>query len=59
MSNSTHSNNPQQAFPTLAQTMPTDAAQAVLIGRLWVPGLGPHLVRGAALTLAPQRTWTP
>ncbi|MCX7265609.1 MAG: fumarylacetoacetate hydrolase family protein [Burkholderiales bacterium] len=45
MSNSTHSNNPQQAFPTLAQTMPTDAAQAVLIGRLWVPGLGPHLVR--------------
>ena len=30
---------------TLETTLPTDHAQAVLIGRIWVPGSGPVLVR--------------
>lgn len=37
--NTTLTNSP------LSATLPSDAAQAVLIGRIWVPGKGPVLVR--------------
>ena len=33
------------SFPSLKETLPTDAAEAVLIGRIWVPGEGPYLVK--------------
>ncbi len=33
------------AHPLLSDTLPSDAAQATLIGRLWLPGTGPVLVR--------------
>ena len=36
------------SFPSLAVTLPTDAANAVLIGRMWVPGEGPYLVKVGA-----------
>jgi fumarylacetoacetate (FAA) hydrolase family protein len=36
------------SFPSLATTLPTDAANAVLIGRIWVPGEGPYLVKVGA-----------
>ena len=32
-------------FPSLKETLPVDAADAVLIGRIWVPGEGPYLVK--------------
>ena len=32
-------------FPTLATTLPQDAPHATLIGRIWVPGQGPYLVK--------------
>lgn len=35
-------------FPSLATTLPADAAKAVLIGRMWVPGKGPYLVKVGA-----------
>ncbi len=33
------------SFPSLVETLPVDAADAVLIGRIWVPGHGPYLVK--------------
>jgi len=33
------------SFPSLKETLPIDAAEAVLIGRIWVPGEGPYLVK--------------
>jgi len=33
------------SFPNLAQTLPLDHSQAILIGRIWVPGEGPYLVK--------------
>ena len=33
------------SFPSLNQTLPHDAANALLIGRIWVPGEGPYLVK--------------
>ena len=33
------------SFPSLNQTLPLDAANALLIGRIWVPGEGPYLVK--------------
>ena len=33
------------SFPSLTQTLPHDAANALLIGRIWVPGEGPYLVK--------------
>ena len=33
------------SFPSLAQTLPIDVADAVLIGRIWIPGQGPYLVK--------------
>lgn len=33
------------SFPSLKKTLPIDAAEAVLIGRIWVPGEGPYLVK--------------
>jgi len=33
------------SFPSLAETLPVDVASAVLIGRIWVPGEGPYLVK--------------
>lgn len=36
------------SFPSLATTLPEDAANAVLIGRIWVPGEGPYLVKVGA-----------
>ena len=36
---------PTSSFPSLNETLPRDAAQAVLIGRMWVPGEGPYLVK--------------
>ncbi|MEN9995588.1 MAG: hypothetical protein RL462_364 [Pseudomonadota bacterium] len=32
-------------FPSLTDTLPQDAAKALLIGRIWVPGEGPYLVK--------------
>jgi fumarylacetoacetate (FAA) hydrolase family protein len=32
-------------FPSLSETLPTDASKAILIGRIWVPGEGPYLVK--------------
>ncbi len=36
------------SLPSLATTLPEDAANAVLIGRIWVPGEGPYLVKVGA-----------
>ncbi len=36
------------SFPSLTATLPEDAANAVLIGRIWVPGEGPYLVKVGA-----------
>ena len=36
------------SFPSLKDTLPLDAAHAVLIGRIWVPGEGPYLVKVGA-----------
>jgi fumarylacetoacetate (FAA) hydrolase family protein len=33
------------SFPSLAETLPQDARNALLIGRIWVPGDGPYLVK--------------
>ena len=33
------------SFPSLAETLPNDIANAILIGRIWVPGEGPYLVK--------------
>jgi len=33
------------SFPSLNETLPLDAANALLIGRIWVPGEGPYLVK--------------
>lgn len=33
------------SFPSLNQTLPLDAADALLIGRIWVPDEGPYLVK--------------
>jgi fumarylacetoacetate (FAA) hydrolase family protein len=33
------------SFPSLAATLPQDAHQAILIGRIWVPDQGPYLVK--------------
>ena len=33
------------SFPSLNQTLPLDAANALLIGRIWVPDEGPYLVK--------------
>jgi len=33
------------SFPSLNETLPLDAADALLIGRIWVPGEGPYLVK--------------
>ena len=33
------------SFPSLTETLPVNAANAVLIGRVWVPGEGPYLVK--------------
>ena len=33
------------SFPSLVETLPVDVADAVLIGRIWVPGHGPYLVK--------------
>ena len=33
------------SFPSLNETLPHDAANALLIGRIWVPGEGPYLVK--------------
>ena len=33
------------SFPSLTETLPHDAANALLIGRIWVPGEGPYLVK--------------
>jgi len=33
------------SFPSLNETLPLDAAKALLIGRIWVPGEGPYLVK--------------
>jgi fumarylacetoacetate (FAA) hydrolase family protein len=37
--------------PSLSETLPADAARATLVGRVWLPGVGPTLVavRGAEL----------
>ncbi len=32
-------------FPSLLETLPVDTPQAILIGRVWVPGEGPYLVK--------------
>lgn len=36
------------SFPSLATTLPNDVANAVLIGRIWVPEEGPYLVKVSA-----------
>jgi fumarylacetoacetate (FAA) hydrolase family protein len=36
------------SFPSLAKTLPNDVANAVLIGRIWVPEEGPFLVKVSA-----------
>ena len=36
------------SFPSLAETLPKDIANALLIGRIWVPGEGPYLVKVGA-----------
>lgn len=36
------------SFPSLAETLPQDAPNAVLIGRIWVPDEGPYLVKVGA-----------
>lgn len=36
------------SFPSLAETLPDDAANAILIGRIWIPGEGPYLVKVGA-----------
>ena len=36
------------SFPSLAKTLPNDVANAVLIGRIWVPKEGPYLVKVSA-----------
>ena len=36
------------SFPSLAKTLPNDVANAVLIGRIWVPEEGPYLVKVSA-----------
>lgn len=36
------------SFPSLAETLPHDAPNAVLIGRIWVPDEGPYLVKVGA-----------
>ena len=36
------------SFPSLAKTLPHDVANAVLIGRIWVPEEGPFLVKVSA-----------
>jgi fumarylacetoacetate (FAA) hydrolase family protein len=36
------------SFPSLAKTLPEDVGNAVLIGRIWVPGEGPYLVKVSA-----------
>ena len=36
------------SFPSLKETLPLDAANALLIGRIWVPGEGPYLVKVGA-----------
>ena len=36
------------SFPSLAKTLPHDVANAVLIGRIWVPEEGPYLVKVSA-----------
>lgn len=36
------------SFPSLAKTLPHDVANAVLIGRIWVPKEGPYLVKVSA-----------
>ena len=36
------------SFPSLTETLPKDIANALLIGRIWVPGEGPYLVKVAA-----------
>jgi fumarylacetoacetate (FAA) hydrolase family protein len=33
------------SFPSSAKTLPEDVGNAVLIGRIWVPGEGPYLVK--------------
>ena len=39
---------PTSSFPSLNETLPLDAANALLIGRIWVPGEGPYLVKVGA-----------
>ena len=36
------------SFPSLAKTLPHDVANAILIGRIWVPEEGPYLVKVSA-----------
>ena len=36
------------SFPSLAITLPQDVANAILIGRIWVPEEGPYLVKVSA-----------
>lgn len=36
------------SFPSLATTLPKDVANAILIGRIWVPEEGPYLVKVSA-----------
>ena len=33
------------SFPSLVETLPVDVADAVLIGRIWIPGQGPYRVK--------------
>lgn len=33
------------SFPSLVETLPVDVADAILIGRIWIPGQGPYLVK--------------
>ena len=36
------------SFPSLAETLPQDIGNALLVGRIWVPGEGPYLVKVGA-----------
>ena len=40
--------------PVLGASLPQDAAQACLVGRIWLPGTGPVLEEGMFFTIEPM-----